>query len=939
MSGFVVEDARFQKIRPFAGRTYRRAAIPLYFAARKMQQTVCGHVSIIMDIAHRYVAKFRVTILAARRRIQFRSIVGNLGKAISQLDWFPVFQIFGLLSLVLGTLAVGDPVGWEHILLAGGLCALFGPGVLGTFRRREAASSKGECRSAKRTLTSGLPTGHVRHAGKQTVCKSTRSGAIEQLTEGWQFGLESLKDIEWELRDNEARYRDLLDSQTDIILRQNQDGALIFVNRAFCRAFDVSTNEVIGRSFTPDVLANGEEEEFERADTPEPEGTAPLRRRFTQLISTVSGLRWITWEEQSIRSGETGALETQRIGRDITEQRKVEATLNQARREAEAASEAKSRFLAVMSHEIRTPLGGIMGMTGLLEGTRLSAEQMTYATAVKDSAKSLLGIIDEILDFSKIEAGKITFEQQPFELSVLLQGIAELLAPRAWDKGLELAWDIAPDLPQTVIGDEQRVRQILMNLVGNAIKFTRKGGVRLSVRRIDADTLSDQGADGRLCSPVKISFAVMDTGIGLSDEQRERIFTEFEQADTTTTRRFGGTGLGLTISRRLARSMNGDIIIRSQRHSEKLTPKGAPSGVVSATFSGSTFELTLPLEQAVGSQLQCAGWPDANNGKVQSPRQILMTGDRSIEADAIGDTLMSLGHHVTFALSEDAVAVFRRETKNGRNFDAIISDTSTYAGIRRKLCKLLKASSNEGAKPRALVIIEPSDRERLSSFREEGFSAYLMRPVRPSSLLSQLAGTGTSPTQVHSSMNNHAKEKKALAVCGSQGTQMHPEKGCLNTEPRDQQHARTRILLAEDNPINALLAKRILQDMGHSVVHVENGAEAVEAIAQSGHEAQDDFDIVLMDLHMPELDGIAACQRIHKENVTDQTDDKRRTAVPPIIALTANAFAEDRRRCLEAGMSDFVTKPFEREHLAQVIDKWCHGRTTETGDGSLSEVG
>ncbi|MGI9406561.1 MAG: response regulator, partial [Hyphomicrobiaceae bacterium] len=683
----------------------------------------------------------------------------------------------------------------------------------------------------------------------------------------------------------------------------------IYVNRAFCRAFAVDGKDVIGRPFTPVVLQSGEDRDGGQDDRLFGSNEAPVRRRFTEELETAAGPRWFSWEEQTIRNSETGAIETQRIGRDISDQRQVEKTLNLARKEAEAASEAKSRFLAVMSHEIRTPLGGIMGMTGLLDGTKLSAEQKTYASAIKESAKSLLTIIDEILDFSKIEAGRVALDKAPFKIDHLVRGVAELLAPRAWEKKLEFSWDIDPDLPQTVIGDEHRIRQILMNLVGNAIKFTSEGGVRLSVMLASED---ERPADGRA---LKIDFAVTDTGIGLTSAQREKIFTEFEQADTTTTRRFGGTGLGLTISRRLARSMDGDITI-------------AASGSDGVGTTGSAFTLTLHLETAESKIRLRDAWLEKDQGTVGACN-ILIASGRTIEASAMARTLSAFRHHCTTVAPQDAVAVAKAASRSSEPVNAVISDTSVAAALRRRICKSVRDRLEDKTQFRSLIVIDSADRARLSDFREEGFAAYLMRPVRPASLLSQLAQPGPDTSDISNTSRSLEIGKRASAPTPADVIPI------TNASSPGTSNGRPRVLLAEDNPVNALLARRILEDMDIDVVHVENGQEAFEAVTQSLIDEAGPFDLVLMDLHMPEMDGITACEHIRALDDEASTEARK---IPPIIALTANAFPEDRQRCIGAGMSDYLTKPFERSQLAAMIDQWCHGVEPADPHGSLTEL-
>ena len=312
--------------------------------------------------------------------------------------------------------------------------------------------------------------------------------------------------------------------------------------------FAAKADEVLGKPFELELC--------EAADVEPLAVTAAIRhQRLVQHAVTAMGPRWIEWEEQLVAAPHGGGLEVQSVGRDITEQRRVDMQLAEARDQAESANRAKGRFLAAMSHEIRTPMNGILGMASLLLETPQTPEQSTYAQAIDQSARTLLALIDEILDFSKIEAGKLELTEEPFALEACVQGAVELLAPRAHAKGLEMAWSVSPQLPRLVFGDEARVRQILLNLLSNAVKFTDAGGVSVEVGP-SAEPCIEPGCVG-------IEITVEDTGIGLSPDDMRRLFTEFEQADAAVRRRDGGTGLGLAISMQLARAMRGDIRVAS----------------------------------------------------------------------------------------------------------------------------------------------------------------------------------------------------------------------------------------------------------------------------------------------------------------------------------------------------------------------------------------
>src|SRR5579864_3207954 len=367
---------------------------------------------------------------------------------------------------------------------------------------------------------------------------------------------ETLVDRNWELKEAEERVRSLFESQGDLIVLRDAKGLITFVNDAYCELARKQRLQLVGSGFQFTVLEQGE-------SAIESNGT----RIHDQRIETELGPRWIAWREALVRFDAGAPAELQCVGRDVTDRTETERALAEARDQADAANRAKSRFLAMASHEIRTPLNGILGMSGLLLDTPLTPEQMTYARAVKTSGDALLSLIEELLDYSKIEAGKIDLESRPFALAALIEDITELLAPRAQARKLEIAAYVDERLPVQVIGDAARLRQVLLNLAGNAIKFTSTGGVALIV---------EPGI-----WPNEISFLLRDTGIGIAVEAQQRIFREFEQADEKIARSYGGTGLGLSISERIVKRMGGRIKLESE------------PGV------GSTFEVAIPLPAAV----------------------------------------------------------------------------------------------------------------------------------------------------------------------------------------------------------------------------------------------------------------------------------------------------------------------------------------------------
>jgi PAS domain S-box-containing protein len=649
---------------------------------------------------------------------------------------------------------------------------------------------------------------------------------------------EALADRNWELKEAEERARSLFESQGDLIVLRDADGRITFVNDAYCELAQQSRAALIGSRFMLQVLEQG-------GTALEPNGT----RIHDQKIATALGPRWIAWREGLIRTEAGQPAEMQCVGRDVTDRTETERALGEARDHADAANRAKSRFLAMASHEIRTPLNGIIGMSGLLIDTPLTPEQTTYVRAVKTSGDALLSLIEELLDYSKIEAGKIDLEHRSFALAALIEDITELLAPRAQAKSIEIAAYVDERLPVEVTGDAARLRQVLLNLAGNAIKFTSAGGVALIV---------EPGIE-----PGEISFLVRDTGIGIAPEAQLRIFREFEQADERTARNYGGTGLGLSISERIVKRMGGRITLES-------TPD-----------VGSTFDVSIPLAAA-----DRAGEHSGFSAPDLTGESIMLVAPQTIEASLVARRLERWGAQ-TCTLSDVAVA---KALLPERAWHAVLVDRALGAADVEALGEVARRHAT-----RRIVMFTPATRHELQVSAPSVFTGYLVKPLRVASLAARLA---LPPETLAPDIAGDAMLDQELLD--------EPE------TPRPLPAQRLSILVAEDNEINALLMRSLLGRLGHHAVITTNGEEALESWL-AAESAGAPYDLVLMDIQMPKLDGIETTQRIRAREAGQRV---RRT---PILALTANTLVEDRYACFEAGMDGFLVKPLDRDKLADAL--------------------
>ncbi|MES2255993.1 MAG: ATP-binding protein [Pseudomonadota bacterium] len=630
---------------------------------------------------------------------------------------------------------------------------------------------------------------------------------------------------------SEIRYKGLVDAQGDAIFRRDASSRLTYANEAFFKLFGLEPARAIGYPFAPEL---------------HPESRAPLfgsfaaleqargRAHYDQHVRTACGWRWISWEDHAVRDGQGRLVEVQSVGRDVTERKALEDALTEARDNAEAASRAKSGFLATMSHEIRTPMNGVLGMGRLLLETDLKPEQRTYAEAITQSGEALLTLIGDILDFSKIESGTLTLDEDEVEVRALVAGVAELLGPRAHAKNIEVTTMVARDVPQAIRTDHVRLRQVLTNLMGNAVKFTEKGGVCVVLT---------------MCTAVGGDFLrveVRDTGVGVPPQKRQEIFHEFVQADSSHARKFGGSGLGLAISKRLVETMGGEI------------------GIEAGPENGSIFWFILPavtVRPASNEALPLAG-----------KRIAIVSRNKALREGLCLQIAAQGGEGINFSYLPP-----------GGKIDAVLIDSGTDSAPDPLVPPDLTVPT--------LVLVTPAARSRLEDLRAMGFAGYLVKPVRETSLAEQLT-LSLSMARIANAPTADPSPPRAAEPA---------------LPPKPAARTGLKILLAEDNPVNALLIRELLRRRGHRIVEVTTGSAAVAAIES------DVFDLLLTDIHMPGMDGIEATRAIRA------MEAKNMRPRVPIVALTADALETGKRACQDAGMDGFLTKPVDPAELEEMF--------------------
>jgi PAS domain S-box-containing protein len=654
------------------------------------------------------------------------------------------------------------------------------------------------------------------------------------------------KQAEAELARERNLMRTLIDTVPDLVYVKDCEGRFLLANAALAQVMGAkSSGELLGKTDF-DYYAQEIAQEFSREDQQVVASRSPLVNREEHRVSPAGSPVWILTTKVPLRAPDGTVVGLVGLGRDITSRVQAQEEIRKAREAAEMASQAKSEFLANMSHEIRTPMNGVLGMTDLLLGTDLTPEQFDYASLVKSSAESLLTVINDILDFSKVEAGRLELESIEFNLRSSVATILKMLAVRAQQKGLELTCDFRPEVPEKLVGDPGRLRQVIINLIGNAIKFTEKGEVGLQVA-VEAET-HDQ---------VRLHFVVHDTGIGIAPEKQALIFEAFSQADGSTTRKFGGTGLGLTISRRLVEMMAGTIWVESH------------------LGQGSSFHFTATL--GAGSPVEL---PQISAAETLAGRRVLVVAENATTRRILGEMLSNWEMRPTLAAKGYEALEHLKEGE--QPFALIVADFTMPEIDGFSLLQELRQSFTLAEKPKVIVLTSGGQRGDAARCRELGVAAYLSKPVSQSELLDAIL--------------------RVLAT-----TDLQAEPPVLITRHTLREDKRSlRVLLAEDNAVNQRLAARLLEKRGHSVTVTSNGREAVTALDK------ENFDVVLMDVQMPEMDGFEATAAIRSR-------EKDTGGHLTIIAMTAHAMEGDREQCLAAGMDGYIAKPVKPQELYALL--------------------
>ena len=675
-----------------------------------------------------------------------------------------------------------------------------------------------------------------------------------------------LKEAESAKQESDERLRIVTETIADPISVYDNKGFISYVNPAFTRVFGWPLDEISGKKidFIPDdckeetgkvvvrVLSGEDVTGFESRRYTRDRHEIDIRIGAARLRDSHGNQTGMVVNYQDVTLENRAKKEREKVNRELEE---AIAKANLLTQKAEEGSKAKSEFLANMSHEIRTPMNGVIGMTHLLMETVMTPEQLEYAETIRVSGEALLSLINDILDYSKIEAGKYDLELIPFDLRTTLESVADIVSVKAHEKELEYITLFHPQVPETLIGDPGRLRQVLINLAGNAVKFTEKGEVVISV------TLEQENE-----IDVIIRFSVSDTGIGIPEDKMDRLFRTFSQVDGSMTRKYGGTGLGLTISKKLVEFMGGRVEVNSE------------------PGKGSEFYFTAVFQKTKKMPVKERVLP-----RELSKKSILIVDDSKTSRQVLREHLESRGCSCEEATSgEEALEKLKTRARDKVLFDIVLIDIRMSPMTGETLGRLIK---EDPLIQKSLLVMMASLGERGDVKRIEsiGFSAYLTKPVKQDQLFSCLSRICRVPENPQKPVSSEIVTQYTLS---------------------EERLGKIRILLAEDNLINQKVALKTLTKLGYRADAVDSGRKAVDALQKHS------YDLVLMDCQMPELDGYSATQEIRNPL------SKVLNPNVPVIAMTAHAMTGDKEKCLKAGMNDYLSKPVKPGELSAMLKKW-----------------